>query len=141
MQPKTFQEQFFESVKSEEFAKLELERYEDEEGICVYSSMMEVDEEDIPYLAQFFFYEEDELADVVIAKPIKDVDSLETYRLMNEFNADNRFVRMVTQEGMLCVRGNVWKEEGVEALWDIFFLCVRVAGGYFSEFESDVDME
>lgn len=135
MQPKTFKQQFLESLESEELGKFKLEEYEDEDGVT-YTTMLQLDDDDIPYMAQFIFYKEDELADVMVLKPIKDWDTLETYRTVNQFNSENRFVRMLTQEELVCIRGNVWKEEGVDALWDMFFLAARAAGGYFGEFET-----
>ena len=140
MQPRSFKQQFLLSLENDELRKFDLEEYEIENGV-IYTTMLQLDDDDIPYMAQFVFYKEDELADVMVMKPIKYWDTLETYRIVNHFNGENRFIRMLTQENLVCVRGNVWKEEGVDALWDMFFLAARAAGGYFGGFETAEECE
>ena len=136
MQPKTFREKFLDSLEDERFADFHFEEFEDEEAY-IYSMMVELETDDVPYLVQFFFFEEDELADLMISKPIKKWDSLTNLRKVNKFNSENRFICMMTHEQMLSVRGHVWKEEGVESLWEMFFYCMEVAENHYCEFESE----
>ncbi|SFQ16454.1 hypothetical protein SAMN02910358_00951 [Lachnospiraceae bacterium XBB1006] len=137
-----FRDEFEMILNRDDFKELEFDHMDgsevaDNPDVDVYTTLFEVEEDDVPYLAQIVFEPEDLVADVCIAKPIKHFLSVEVLRKVNAYNCESRFCKLSTEEGMLSLKASLWKAEGVEALMDMLFMCMDSATETFPEFESD----